>query len=264
MIDRVDTNETLIESIATHIAPFCGKHDLIVDNVIEEYCKDTMDSSVGPFASFSRWEPRVLFLADALQNLNAKYDLILDVMRRTPVPWSSDLAERMEFMQSNTEAHLHLEFLEQYKLMMLKAMTLRYGIKKFNVSDTKLAQQLVPFILQHVEILEAIPDAMKCVEAYHHYHLTEVLIMRAQFLITSRLTERLACLVEKGVEVESNSEEKIELDTEQEKDFLDELLVWIDYKLNRALSIPNLQFADFDYLLKSAITISSKAGKYDR
>jgi hypothetical protein len=264
MIDRVGTDEFLAESITAHIVPFCKKHKLGIDSVIEEYCKDTMDSSVGPFASFTRWEPRVLFLADALQSLNAKYDLILEVMRRTPVPWSSELAERIDYMQSNTEGQLYLEFLEQYKLMMLKAMTLRYGIKKFNASDTKLAQQLVPFILQHVDTLEAIPDAMKCVEAYHHYNISDVFIIRAQYLITSRMTERLARLVQTGGEVEISSSEKFNLDSDERKDFLDEILVWIDHKLTRALKLPNLQFSDFNYLLHSAIIVSSESQKGDR
>jgi len=62
------------------------------------------------------------------------------------------------------------ELTEQYRLMQLKRMLLRYGIRVVNISDMSMAKRLVRAIVGHPTQPSAavIQDAMQVVSAYHH------------------------------------------------------------------------------------------------
>lgn len=256
MIDRVLTSEMLPQAITKHITPFCKSHFLVLDDVLLDYCKEIMDCSSGPFAQFSRWESRVLVLIDLIQNKTIQSDLVLDVMRRTPIPWSVHLGLVMDSMVL-TGTRTHQEFCEQHKLMKLKAMTLRYGIKKFNVSDMKLAQRLVPFILKHVDVIEAVPDAIMCVDAYRYYSAVEVAILRCQFLVNARYNGRLDFFIKNGTE-----DEKMEvnlLGVVEREVMLSELNIWVEHKLNRMIRRKTLDPSLYASILEAAKIIATES-----
>jgi hypothetical protein len=123
------------------------------------------------------------------------------------------------------------EIQEQHKLMKLKLMVQKYGIKSFNVSDTNLALKLIPFILKHVEFTDAIADAMQCLNAYHSGSKYEIIVIRCQHLIEHNEMKRLESLLQNGKETDDQTTDYME-DVDKES-VLKELDTWISLKLER-------------------------------
>ncbi|KAJ3342515.1 hypothetical protein HDU91_000530, partial [Kappamyces sp. JEL0680] len=256
LLERVGAPELMANAISVHLQPFCAKHGLLVDEILAEFCKQGMESCQGLFSSFSTWEPIVLTILTAIQNKNLKYSILLDVMQRTTIPWSKSLESHIQTMLQFTELRSYQESLEQYKLMRLKAMVQTYGINKFNVSDTKLARRLVPFILRNLEATNAVADALQCVEAYSHYTTAEVFIMRSQFLIDAYRTVPFSRLLDQDKERDEN--EPIAWTRDEKHPAVHELLIWIISKVNR-LAEPKCKVSmeNFVAVLQCAVRLSS-------
>jgi kinetochore-associated protein 1 len=252
-LERVSAPELLPIAISTNVAPFCEKHNLQLDEVLSEYCKEGMDSSDGHFTSYSIWEPRVLTLLDEISNSNLKYSILLDVMRRTCIPWSQSLEMHIQNMLKLSELRTWAESVEQYKLMRLKAMVQRYGIKTFNVADTKMANRLVPYILRHTDILTAIEDSIQCVEAYNQFNASEIVIMRSQFLIDAERIQRLECLLNSGQE--DKDQPVLGVTQDEKAHIFDELSIWIEFKVNRLSMKESSSVEKFKTYLAAALVI---------
>jgi hypothetical protein len=88
------------------------------------------------------WEELILSILPLLSDQSRKHDLILEIMRRTPIPWSNDL-EIM--MKQASEDSGNIELKEQYHMLNLKKMLGKYNLKgeiatKQNVLKSKFIQ----------------------------------------------------------------------------------------------------------------------------
>lgn len=237
MLKRVSVPEMLPEAFINHVKPLCVKMDCDPLHVVAGYCKDLMESNQTNFAS---WEPRILSLLPFIPVDAQKITTLLDVMRRTPIPWSSELDSQIENMLKQTPSpdcssatfERYQELKEQFKLMNLKkVMNERYGVKKFNVADITLSKKIVPFILHHVDVMDAVSDALQCVDIFNYHNVSQIIIMRAQNLINSNKTEQLELLLCTGSEMKSASQNV--LSKSEQLDVLNELSIWILTKIDR-------------------------------
>jgi lipoprotein signal peptidase len=96
----------------------------------------------------------------------------MEIMRRTPIPWSKDvdlvitgvypnfiIASRtvlhsIPFQLLQTPGLLqHDEIIEQYRLMKLKRMLCTYGVKSFNIADMLLARGVSCLLFEHILVM---------------------------------------------------------------------------------------------------------------
>lgn len=197
-MDRVAAVELLPDNIESQFRPFCQKKGLQANSLLFSYCVEVMDNSAQSNSSIgASWEERVTTIIDCVDSVDAKLDIVTELMRRIHVPWSDSIGRVMEKSLSWTsESKVKTEeHREQYRLMCLKKMLLRYDIKSFNISDVSLAKNLVKYILSRTEFKEAMQDALQVVQAYNHLSSHDAYVCRLQHLCQKgHLAEALALL----------------------------------------------------------------------
>lgn len=111
-----------------------------------EYCTELMDISskcgvevlwmilLGGTRSETAWEPRILAILPKIKDQSINIDLVLEVLRRCSIPWSTDIQTLIDNTLNCTSRRVQ-ELQEQYDLMKLKLMLLRYGIQNADISD---------------------------------------------------------------------------------------------------------------------------------
>jgi len=86
------------------------------------------------------WESRILILVDCIRNVDSRVDVLIEFMRRTAVPWSDGLEALIKKCSTEQNLRRREEFQEQYRLLQMRKMLLRYGIKNFNISDSTMVK----------------------------------------------------------------------------------------------------------------------------
>jgi hypothetical protein len=232
LLDRVHATELLTDQVMNHVEPFVKKHGLSLCHVLTDYCKEVMDGGANKTKNSNNWQSRVLTLLNLVRDPSFKAMLLLDAMRRSPIPWSSEMEKQILSVAAKVNPKLKEEINEQFKLMKLKLMVQKYGVKNFNVSDMNLASRLIPFILRHVEINDAIGDAIQCLRTFHIGSNHEIVVLRCQNLITSGKVEQLESLLMSGKEDASQMSVDY-LDVVNKPSVCGELETWISLKLER-------------------------------
>ena len=156
MLDNIDVPELLANHVETISKPFAQKHKLIMDEVLGDYCRELMANTR---VSLAASQIKVLNLMDLIECQTIKADILLEVMRRSTIPWSQELKLEIDQAPKYFPSSLMEDFQLQLKLMNVKLMLQRYDINNFNVADTKLAIKLVPYILKQVYKETAVEDA---------------------------------------------------------------------------------------------------------
>ena len=82
----------------------------------------------------------MLALLPEIYNAECRLDISLEILRRSPIPWTKDVDNLIQDCTAMDGARRMNEFKEQHCLMKLKKMLMQYGVKSFNVSDTALAK----------------------------------------------------------------------------------------------------------------------------
>lgn len=159
ILDRIHAIELLGVTVTKNVEIYCKKHSIELEALLVDYCREMMDISHGPFVG--NWEPRIIVLLEFIKSLESKAEVVLEAMRRTNVPWSDSLDKYIKLVISDNAIQFHQEINEQYKLMKLRKMILKYGIKNFSVTDIPMVKKIVPYILRQVDVLEALQDALQ-------------------------------------------------------------------------------------------------------
>ncbi|KAK9768761.1 hypothetical protein K7432_000363 [Basidiobolus ranarum] len=195
LLDRIAAPELLADTVEKHFKPYTMKNELSSDDLLVEYCMEVMDNGagIGKTLSNAPWEVRVLSILECISSAESRLDVVLELMRRTPVPWSDTIDQVIIKSLEGPALRRTEELREQYRLMQLKSMLLRYGIKVFNISDLALAKGLVSFIAAQVDVETAMDDALQVVHAYHHLNELQAYVLRLQNLCSAK---KLDCLVD--------------------------------------------------------------------
>lgn len=202
LLDRVAAPEMLKDAVDEHFKPYAQANDLSCDELLTEYAAEIMESAgSGSSLAGSPWEARVLALVGCMQSVETKIETVLEVMRRAPVPWSAELDSTISEALTWTTVRRIDELREQYRLMQLKKMLLRYDISSFNVSDLALATGLMRHILSRTDMVNVMPDALQVVSAYHHLNKLDAFAGRLRNLFSEELNSRALCLLHTGDEV---------------------------------------------------------------
>ncbi|KAI8322272.1 hypothetical protein GQ54DRAFT_297499 [Martensiomyces pterosporus] len=129
------------------------------------------------------------------------FEIVLEVMRRSSIPWSPGIErtieESLKLMEcyADLDAELsrrNLEIREQYRLMCLKRMLFSHGLPDFHISNTKMAYPLLQWLVQKTDSETVMADALQLVDAYHHLSRTSAYVLRLQALCESCNAERVS------------------------------------------------------------------------
>ncbi|KAJ1974608.1 hypothetical protein H4R35_003528, partial [Dimargaris xerosporica] len=196
LLHRVAAPDLVPQAISDHLLLYARRHHLDTDDLLMEYCLAVMDQS-GTYLAGAPWETRALAVLPALQRWDTRLSVILELMRRTPIPWSAEVDAQIHAMlQRFHQVRQGDELREQYRLMQLRKMLLTYGIRIFNISNMALAKGLVKYITAQVDVPTAITDALQVVRAYHHLRATDAYVWHLQRLAWVGATNRMAAVVD--------------------------------------------------------------------
>ncbi|KAH9273082.1 hypothetical protein BASA83_004659 [Batrachochytrium salamandrivorans] len=203
LLDRVAASELIPDAVNKHVKVYLARHDdLTLQAFLAEYCITVMDASIGRDQIFYAWEARVLAIIPLIGDSNIESNIVLEIMRRTSIPWSADLDAQIQKVRlCDTSTQNNRDVAEQFRLMKLKKMMLKYDITSFNIANLSLAKRLLRHICKQTSELTAVHDALQVVKAYHHLTKMDVYIMRARFLLTEGFFKRCTNLLSIGCEV---------------------------------------------------------------
>lgn len=205
LLDRVAAPEMLKMAVEEHFKPYAQKNDLSCDELLTEYAAEIMEGAGSSGLAGSPWEARVLALVGCMSSIETKIETLLEVMRRAPIPWSPELDAAVTEALSWTSVRRIDELQEQYRLMQLKKMLLKYDIASFNVSDLSLALGLMRHILSRTDMIDVMPDALQVVSAYHHLNKLDAFATRLRNLFMDGLNARAIAVLHTGDELVKES-----------------------------------------------------------
>ncbi|KAJ2352943.1 hypothetical protein GGH92_000962, partial [Coemansia sp. RSA 2673] len=152
--------------------------------------RDVLASAVDDVASLGSAAALPLTTA-RLASLKTYFEIVLEVMRRSMIPWSSGIDAAIEKCFSlfgvygdleDDLSQCRLEITEQYRLMCLKRMLLSYGLHDFHISNTKMAYPLLQWLVRKTDSSTIMSDVLQLVDAYHHLSRTSAYVLRLQAL----------------------------------------------------------------------------------
>ncbi|KAJ3169831.1 hypothetical protein HDU88_000470 [Geranomyces variabilis] len=204
LLDRVAAPELLPDAIDKHFRPYVLQNGLSFEDLLAEYCIALMDGSLAAGGACAladgSWQARVLAILQTMTDIDIKVDVVMELMKRTPVPWGAGVGEVFLQALRCTAARRNDELREQYRLLKLKRMLVSYGISTFNIADKNLAKSLLPRILSRLDFEHAIKDAFQVVSAYHHLSKMEAYRIRLINLFEAGLADRALSLLRTGQE----------------------------------------------------------------
>ncbi|KAJ2870062.1 hypothetical protein GGH93_005857 [Coemansia aciculifera] len=139
-----------------------------------------------------------------LASLKTYFELVLEIMRRSMIPWSSGIGAAIEKCFSlfgvygdleDDLSRCRMEITEQYRLMCLKRMLLSYGLHDFHISNTKMAYPLLQWLVRKTDSSTIMSDVLQLVDAYHHLSRTSAYVLRLQALCEAGEAAAVADLV---------------------------------------------------------------------
>ncbi|KAJ2005491.1 hypothetical protein H4R26_001914, partial [Coemansia thaxteri] len=148
-------------------------------------------STVGRHARDSLPPAALPLTAARLGLLKAYFEITLEIMRRSMIPWSEGIDEAIEkcFLLLGVYAGLddelgrcRLEITEQFRLMCLKRMLHSHGLHDFHISNTRMAYPLLQWLVRKTDSATIMPDVLQLVDAYHHLSRTSAYVLRLQAL----------------------------------------------------------------------------------
>lgn len=166
MLERVSSSELLVGEITRHVKTYLTYCGIDPDPVLSSYVIELAEALHNP-----NQETRALVVLEAIDDIGIRVDTTLVVLGSSRPPYSIALknhAQSTKLLNSNRKEQVE-HFIQ---LMNLQDMLVSYGIKKFNVGDTRGATRLLHHILGQISRPTVFDDALCLVNAYGHLRST--------------------------------------------------------------------------------------------
>ena len=259
MIQRVPA-EALGEELDAHVRPYLLSHNLVPDNVLGEYLvtfleEETRKSGGGG----GGWtnaigsddaEVRALALLAGIRELSPRAAAYVQFLRRVPIPWSEDVQAAMD-VASKLGGPSADEISEQIRLLNLKAMFLRYGLRDVNLSDSVQAKALLRHILTRVDVDSAMDDGLLVVAAYASLHDHDAYVFHLQALIADATGAHADARAARAARLFASLSLRLQLSVGQE------LILWIQKEYSSLLSSSTPSSNPIPTLLRLAMTLKT-------
>jgi hypothetical protein len=193
VLERVVAAELVAVTIEKDIRPYLARHKITGDDFLLDYMRDLMGTVIGidTTLSGSAWEAKALAIIATMKDSDLRVEATLELMRRASVPCSSEVDALVTAALSDKSCPRLDEIREQHRLMHLKEMMQKYGIRQFNLTDTRLARGLMKHVLSRFDVVSALADALQLVGAYSHLNAQEAYVTRFQNLVRNNRDDQL-------------------------------------------------------------------------
>ncbi|KAJ3272099.1 Kinetochore-associated protein 1 [Terramyces sp. JEL0728] len=223
MLDRAESPDEIVPQIQQHIKPYLTKNRVSLNLFLVEYAKDLIQES-------DDMELRVFPILSLIECQTYRSEILIDLMRRSPIPWSHALDKLIAEALKN-ENKLSTELSEQYRMMELKRMVKSYGVDKFNVSDKVTALKIISLILSN-DTDRAIDDAIMVSDVYGVSRI-DVFVQRLQYLVNNAMLDQLERLLKNC----SESGQQKYIEPEELQYVLKHIDTWILFKLDGMIHV---------------------------
>jgi len=171
LLDRVPTADMLGDEIEHHFRPYLERHNEEAEAVLGEYALEMVEEGTA-------YEDRAVASLRAVRNPAERARILLEVAGELTDSQSSELAALMadtlaggakaELSTTTEGAALASQLHQQHKLLELRQLVHRYGIRRYEVADPQQATALLHHILSQTDCPGALSDAERIAEFYSH------------------------------------------------------------------------------------------------
>ncbi|XP_078462331.1 kinetochore-associated protein 1 [Lampetra planeri] len=189
MLDQVAAPQLVAPTLERVVRPYLQERGLAYDSLLVHYIKDLLERCSSRSMSLfeTAWEAKAMAVVACMSDTDLIFDAVLQIMYKAVVPWSQAVQQLVqEHMQMH---HPKVKLLQDsYRMMEMKMLLRRYGIRNFNLSNDKQADTLVRCILRQ-DLPLSFEDALKVTKAYM-LPLGQTYLRRAhQLLVSDRMEE---------------------------------------------------------------------------
>ncbi|XP_060762821.1 kinetochore-associated protein 1 isoform X2 [Neoarius graeffei] len=165
MLDKVLAPELIAGVVESSVRPYALEHRLDLDRVLLDYIKDLLDCCSSQITSlFTEWEAKAVALVHCMTDMNLVMDAVLEIMYKAVVPWNNAIEKLVQ--QHLEKEHPKQELLKEgYRLMEIKKLLRRYGIRNLTLSNSRDTMMLVRHILKQ-DLATSLEDSLKLAETY--------------------------------------------------------------------------------------------------
>lgn len=187
MLDQTSTCDLILEVIQNDIVPYAARHNICVDSILDTYVSHlaTLQKKRGSSLLSSSWTGKAVAIIPIISDEQKKVKATIELMRCIHVPCHPDVFALFEEAKSWPAANSQ-EFQNHYQILNLKSMLLPYGMANENLSNPRVAHNLIKAIVSKLDIDSAVEDALQVVLAYNHLSSTNVYVSRIRHLCRSR------------------------------------------------------------------------------
>lgn len=182
MMDRAQSPEKLRDGIERHVKKYLVFCKAQADKVMMEYVAEIAESIRTPQSAVE--EARAIVVLDSVENVDNRADAALAFFRSVLPPYSDQLKEYVKQTALAWETVRQVEIQEHFRLMEIQDMLIAYGVKHFNIADSRNASRLLGHILGQFTRPSALEDAMRLVDAYSHLRCDRAAILFIENLLS--------------------------------------------------------------------------------
>uniref|UniRef100_K3WD72 KNTC1 second ARM-repeats domain-containing protein n=1 Tax=Globisporangium ultimum (strain ATCC 200006 / CBS 805.95 / DAOM BR144) TaxID=431595 RepID=K3WD72_GLOUD len=181
MLDRVSSPDQLHHEIDYHAKKylrFCGSQ---ADPVLRDYVTELAESIQ---TAKSTEEARALVVLNSIDDIEIRADAALALLRSVLPPYSQKLKmfAKSDAMSWGSKRQEEIE--EHLRLMEIQDMLMAYGIRQFDIADSRNVSRLLDHILSQISRTSALDDAMRLVDAYSHLHCERAILQFVENMLT--------------------------------------------------------------------------------
>ncbi|KAL8180098.1 UNVERIFIED_CONTAM: hypothetical protein K2H54_006576 [Gekko kuhli] len=195
MFDRVLVAELIPAALQKYIEPYMCQHDLQKDEILLQYIKDLLERYCTRSTSVFHptWEARAIAVLGCMSNTDLKFEGVLAIMHSTVVPWSPGVEQLVQQYLGMDHAKVKL-LQEGYRLMEMKTILLKYGLRNTNFLNDKQDMLRVARYIVKRGTPSSLEDALKIAEVYM-LPSAEIYIVRVMDLIDEDKGEEILDLL---------------------------------------------------------------------
>ncbi|CAM9688149.1 unnamed protein product [Lampetra fluviatilis] len=188
MLDQVAAPQLVAPTLERVVRPYLQERGLAYDSLLVHYIKDLLERCSSRSMSLfeTAWEAKAMAVVACMSDTDLIFDAVLQIMYKAVVPWSQAVQQLVqEHMQMH---HPKVKLLQDsYRMMEMKMLLRRYGIRNFNLSNDKQADVMRCILRQDLPL--SFEDALKVTKAYM-LPLGQTYLRRAhQLLVSDRMEE---------------------------------------------------------------------------
>lgn len=165
MLDKVPAPELISVTVEKSILPYAEEHAIPFDELLLQYIKDLLERCSSQTTTlFTEWEAKAVAVLNCMSDTDLMVDAVLEIMQKAVVPWSN-VVEKLVQQYLEMDGPKQELLKESYRLMEIRKLLRRYGIRNLNLSSSTQIMRLIRYILKQ-NLPMSLEDSITLAEAY--------------------------------------------------------------------------------------------------